>query len=221
MTSMPKPSDLGNAITATYDAWNRLVEVEDDGTLVARFRYDGEGRRILKMLDSDSPGSPDGLDTYEHIFLSGQQVIETREGSGAAPAQAETLQPKYQNVWSPRYIDALILRDENTDSDGACDDGRVYALADANFNVTALVAESASGQNDWSVRERYLYSPYGAVTVLDNDFSADADGVSDYNNTTLYTGREYDPQTGLMYYRARYYHAHLGKVRQPRSDWVR
>jgi RHS repeat-associated protein len=170
-----------------------------------KFRYDGEGRRILKIVDTNSPGSPDGLDTYEHIFLSGQQVVETRQGSGTTPAQAESLQPTYQNVWSPRYIDALILRDENTDSDGACDDGRVYALADANFNVTALVDTAGD------VVERYLYSPYGAVTILDPDFTADADGASDYANTTLYTGREYDPQTGLMYYRARYYHAQLGR----------
>jgi RHS repeat-associated protein len=181
------------------------VEVSDGGVLVAKFRYDGEGRRILKMFDTDSPGSPDGLDTYEHIFLSGQQVIETREGSGATPAQAETLQPKYQNIWSPRYIDSLILRDENTDGDGLCDDSRVYYLADANFNVTALV------DTNGDVVERYLYSPYGEVTILDPDFSADADNVSDYANTTLYTGRTLDTPTGLMYYRARYYHAQLGR----------
>ncbi len=154
------------------------------------------------MFDTDSP---DGLDTYGHIFLSGQQVIETREGTGTTAAQAETLEPKYQNVWCPRYIDALILRDENTDTDGLCDDTRIFCLADANYNVTALV------DTNGNVLERYLYSPYGEITVLDADFSSDADGVSDYDNTTLYTGREFDPTTGLFYYRARYYHAELGK----------
>jgi RHS repeat-associated protein len=205
MTSMPKPSDPANSITAKYDAWHRLIEVSDGGILVARFRYDGEGRRILKIFDTDSPADPDGLDTYEHIFLRGNQVIETREGTGATPAQAETLQPKYQNVWSPRYIDSLILRDENTDQDGVCDDAKVFYLADANYNVTALVDTSGN------VVERYVYSPYGEVTVLDADFSADADGVSDYVNTTLYTGREFDVATGVMYYRARCYHAGLGR----------
>jgi len=214
MTSMPKPSNPANSITAKYDAWNRLVEVSDGGTLVARFRYDGEGRRILKIFDSNSPAAPNGLDTHEHVFLDDQQVIETREGSGAAPAQAETLQPKYQHVWSPRYIDSLILRDENTDTDGLCDDSRVYYLADANYNVTALV------DTNGDVLERYLYSPYGEVTVLDADFTADADGVSDYGNTTLYTGREFDTTTGLLYYRARYYVAALGRFmsRDPIAD---
>jgi RHS repeat-associated protein len=205
MTSMPKPSDLGNSISAKYDAWNRLVEVSDGGVLVAKFRYDGEGHRILKMFDSQSPGAPDGLDTYEHLFLKGQQVIETRKGSGSTAAQAEALQPKYQHIWSPRYIDSLILRDANTDGDGLCDDSRVYYLADANFNVTALIDTSGN------VLERYLYSPYGEVTVLDSDFSADADGISDYANVALYTGRTLDVATGLMYYRARYYHSELGR----------
>jgi len=93
------------------------VEVSDGGVLIAKFRYDGEGRRILEMFDSQSPAGPDGLDTYEHLFLSGQQVVETRQGTLAQPtddpAEAERLPPKYQNIWSPRYIDSLILRDAN------------------------------------------------------------------------------------------------------------
>ena len=183
------------------------MEIKDGIHVVAEFEYDGTGRRVLKIYDSQSPGSPDGVDACEHYLHSGQQVIETRQDDlegGEAPV-ADSIQPKYQNVWSPRYVDSLILRDENTDSDWLCDDARVFYLADANYNVTALVATNGD------VLERYLYTPYGVVTILDADFTDDADGVSDYNNTTLYTGREYDPETGLYYYRARYYHAELGK----------
>lgn len=81
----------------------------------------------------------------------------------------------------------------------------MYYLADANFNVTALVNTSGT------VVERYLYTPYGEVTVLDSDFSSDADGKSDYSNTTLYTGRTFDPAIGLYYYRHRVYHPRLGR----------
>ncbi|MDZ7616280.1 MAG: hypothetical protein U1E05_04700, partial [Patescibacteria group bacterium] len=83
-----------------------------------------------------------------------------------ANAQAETLQAHYQYVWSVRYIDAAILRDENTDTDGLCDDARVYYLTDANFNVTALI--DAAG----AVVERYVYTPYGEVTIYNADWSA-------------------------------------------------
>jgi hypothetical protein len=40
------------------------------------------------------------------------------------------------------------------------------------------------------VQERYRYSPYGAVTVLDADFSVDADGQSDIGNSVTFTGRQ-------------------------------
>ncbi len=46
--------------------------------------------------------------------------------------------------------------------------------------MTALVDGS-----DGAVVERYMYSPYGEVEVLDADWSADADGESDYENTLL------------------------------------
>ncbi|MGI6417985.1 MAG: RHS repeat-associated core domain-containing protein [Thermoguttaceae bacterium] len=212
MIVLPKLSDQANTLGANYDAWNRLVEVTDGGILVAMFSYDGQGWRILNQSDSQSPGDPDGLDTYEHVFLSGQQVIETRQGSGVTATEAETLLPTYQQVWSPRYIDSLILRDENTDADGQCDDGRLFYLADANYNVTALVgeAEVEPGVFEWQVVERYLYSAYGEATVLAPDFTPDADGRSAFANTTLYTGRELDLSTGLMYYRARYYDSRLG-----------
>ncbi|HUT14251.1 MAG TPA: RHS repeat-associated core domain-containing protein, partial [Thermoguttaceae bacterium] len=107
----------------------------------------------------------------------------------------------------------LILRDENSDpaSDDQCDNGRIFYLADANFNVTAIVAESSRGEEDWAVRERYVYTPYGAATILDADFAPVPGNTSAHATTTLYTGRRLDAETGLMYYRARYYHAQLGR----------
>jgi len=38
---------------------------------------------------------------------------------------------------------------------------------------------------------------------------------SSIGNTTLFHGREYDPETGLYYFRARYYHPELGRFLQP------
>ena len=198
MISGPKPGDEAMPVHYTYDALYRLTDT-------AEYQYDGTGRRIVKGVDDDSDGS---LDTFTHFFHNrDNQVLETREGddvSGAAPA-AETLNPKHQSIWSPRYIDSLILRDECDAQGDIITANRLYYLNDANYNVTALL--DATG----AVVERYLYTPYGTVTVLDPDFSVDADGKSDYDNTTLYTGREFDAETELMYYRARYYHSELGR----------
>ena len=116
----------------------------------------------------------------------------------------ESLQPQYQYVWSPRYIDAPVLRDENTDADGLCDDGRIYYLGDANFNVTALVDTAGDAL------ERYLYSPYGVPMIHDASW-ANIRSDSSYANGYTYTGRQWDRETGLYYYRHRMYHAQLGR----------
>ncbi len=39
MTTIPKPANLAAGLTATYDAWNRLVEVKDGATVIARYEY--------------------------------------------------------------------------------------------------------------------------------------------------------------------------------------
>ena len=204
MTTVPKPSSLANGLTCEYDAWNRLVEVKDGATVVAKYEYDGLNRRIKKHLDSQSPADPDGLDTYVHYFYnSSWQILETRQTTTESD-QPESLQPKYQNVWSPRYIDAPILRDENTDQDSLCDDQRLYYLTDANHNVTTLTDTAGDAV------EHYLYDPYGKVTIYDGGWSSTR-STSSYNNVVLYTGRELDPESGIMHYRNRYYHTALGR----------
>jgi len=63
--------------------------------------------------------------------------------------------------------------------------------------------------NEWEVVERYTYTPYGAVTIHAPDWTLR--DTSAYNNTRLYTGREYDVETGLYHYRRRPYHAQLAR----------
>jgi hypothetical protein len=71
---------------------------------------------------------------------------KTRSGSPfSEPTLATTLREQY--IWSPRYVNAPILRDRDADDDpdtgdlGKTDSGleeRLYYLTDANMNVTTL-----------------------------------------------------------------------------------
>ena len=65
----------------------------------------------------------------------------------------------------------------------------------------------------------YGYTPYGDLTILDADFSVDGDQISDLLNVTTFTGRSFDAESGLFYYRNRYYNAKLGQFvsRDPSS----
>ena len=115
---------LQSGDTAVYDAWDHLVKVRSGSTTGEQYEYDGTGRRI-QIFSNFSGGTPG---TTEDDYLSGQQVIETRENTAV----------KYQQIWSPRYIDSAILRD--TYSGGSIvQAARVFYLSDANYNVTGLV----------------------------------------------------------------------------------
>jgi len=170
----------------------------------ASYSRNGLNGRIVRRYDSRSPGSPQGIDRHEHCYYnSAWQLLETRETTSSTTLPQD-VQPKHQYVWSLTYIDTPVLRDENTDSDGLCDDGRCYYLHDANMNVVALTSTAGA------VVERYAYDAYGKTTIYDGAWSATR-SVSSYGNAITYTGRQYDPETGFLYFRYRYLTAPLGR----------
>ena len=104
----------------------------------------------------------------------------------------------------------MPLGDENTDTNGLCDNGRIYYLADANMNVTSLVDINGDAL------ERYIYDPLGRLTIYEATWS-NIRSASSYSNYVLFTGRHLDPETGLYYYH-RYYSAELGRF-VSRDQW--
>jgi len=212
-TTLPRPGDEANTLTCAYDAWNRLVEVKIGATTIERNEYDGLNRRVVKQFDSAAPADPDGLDAYRHYYYnSAWQILETRKSDSAATAP-QTLQPEWQYVWSPRYIDAAVLRDRNTDADDLCDDERLYYCNDANMNVTTLTDENGDAV------ERYAYDAYGQPTVYDGTWS-NTRSTSSYDNEILYCGYVFDWPTRLCHVRRRPYHCTLGRwpVRDPKDQ---
>jgi len=110
-------------------------------------------------------------------------------------------------TYSPGYVDAVAVQERNLNADGdfGDDDEVVYYHTNTLFSVYALT------DGDENVVERYRYDAYGAVTVLDDDWSADADGASDVDNPYTFTGRRIDTESGLMQYRHRCYSPALGR----------
>ncbi len=87
-------------------------------------------------------------------------------------------------------------------------DLRAYYLQDANWDTTAVVGfNSAAGT--WGVTQRYVYSPYGSITVLNADWSTPPAGTQPVVNN-LYQGMTLDAVTGLYYSPNRNYSPTLG-----------
>ena len=87
-------------------------------------------------------------------------------------------------------------------------DNDYYYAHDHLYSPAALINSAGN------VVERYEYDAYGDCKVLHADFSDDADGISDYSNPYLFTGRRIDIlDTGslkIQYNRNRYYNCYTG-----------
>ncbi|MEM1109806.1 MAG: RHS repeat-associated core domain-containing protein, partial [Planctomycetota bacterium] len=134
-----------------YDAWNRLATVTNAyrdpsggsggaiklGSVVQEVAYDGLGRRVTKRVLNSAD-----FDATEHYYYSGQQTIETRNGSDLVLKQ---------QIWGLDYIDEFIATSINhnpfatpgtgfgQDPDPQQCDAEYFALHNAQYNVIGLV----------------------------------------------------------------------------------
>ena len=180
----PSSSGTGNAFTATYDAWNRLITIADasTGQTVQQNQYDA--RTFRTVILSYTAGVL--LETRHSYFSSEWRCIEERVGTATTAER--------QFVWGVRYIDDLILRDRGTE--------RMYTLQDTNWNVTSIAASSGA------IQERYAYSAYGTPNFLTSTFGVSV--VTSFNWETLFCGYRYDGSVHLFQVRFRAYNAWLG-----------
>jgi RHS repeat-associated protein len=191
-----------------WDAYNRLRTVHDPGTedLVATYTYDSLGRRIGKTVGNDTT-----LFVYD-----GVNVIEEYNATGSLLRQ----------FVHGAEINHPLLMDTDLDGDGiATGDGdrRLHYLQDGLGSVAGLV------DDDGQLIEGYLYDAYGQTAVI----RPGANGVVDWGGDDVvssesnvgnpygFTGQRLDAETGLYYYRARYYDALTGNFlsRDPLGVW--
>jgi RHS repeat-associated protein len=111
-----------------------------------------------------------------------------------------------------RYVDELICENTRVASTTA----RVYAMQDANFNVTASLNTSGA------VQQRRVYDPYGTSTEYSASWTSPSTTITwNYQHQ----GGRYESATGLYNFRNRDYHPMLGAwiQRDPKGldagDW--
>jgi RHS repeat-associated protein len=157
---------------------------------VAEYQYDGNNRRIAKLIYT--AGS---LDETRHVYYSAQsQALEERIDAATSP--------EIQFVWNLGYVDDLLMRDRDVNRNGTMNH-RAYALTDLRYSMAAL--SNASG----AVIERFAYDAHGQAKALASNFVSRPS--SNYDWEFRYTGRRQDLETGLMFFRARYYSTELGR----------
>ena len=198
-----------------HDRENRLMGYAawQGGGLLrrARYFYDPLGRRVAKAVDADGDG-PLGpgvaLWHYENEDVVMQEDCGGYTGSMEAFAAPGVPQDcLVSRVWlhGPGADEPLaMVRDENSDGVLSASEALVYH-ADHLGSILALTDLSGS------VKNSYYYDSFGNITRAEDGHggaisASEALSLSHY----AYTGREIDLESGLYYYRARYYDSNAG-----------
>ena len=186
-----------------YDQIGEAVQVHDEnGNLTTdsnlQYQYDALNRlvRVADVNDVETARySYDGLGRRTTKLVNGQQtqflydgdqVIEERDGANA------TLR---QFLFGRGVDEVLQMRSGQ---------GDFYYSETVQNSVAALTDEFGAPV------ERYVYGDYGELTILDASGSLPLI-ESAIGNPFTYTGRRFDNETGLYYYRARFYDPDRGR----------
>ncbi len=171
--------------TIVYDYANRPVRFENS-IYIVEVTYDSLGRRVQKKITEKATS----VITTEGYVLDGTRVISDLDEFGV---------PTKDYIWGIE-IDELLAtaKGRSTNYD--------FYLHNSLGSITHVVNKNAE------VEESYKYTVYGSVIIYDR--KGEEAKKSKSKNRYLFTGREYDAETGVYYYRARYYSAELGRFLQ-------
>ena len=178
-----------------YDSENHLVSIAS----LAVYEYDYLGRRTAKTT---------GGVTTEYVY-DGDQVIAEYDDS--VTQGTFVLVRKF--IYGPGIDEPIIMIVKGTP------DQYYYYHFDGLGSVVAL------SNNSGNIVEAYSYDVFGEPTVrtgagTDTQWFTSDDQianptVSAIGNPYMFTGRRFDSESGLYYYRARMYHPELGRFMQP------
>lgn len=234
-TGGPGPKESLPIVTYAYDAANRMTHGRQ-----LTYDYDDAGNQITRTI----PNAPDkGWTLTWDLENRLTQVVRYRKNSSGEIVESRTIDFAYDpfdrriekkvttlingttkvNTWSYCYDGDNIAAEYFTDGVNnpsttrylhgpgpdehlalERDGSYYYYHADGLGSITAITDDSASA----TVVQRYDYDSFGVPRQTPG-----------FRNSFLYTGREWDWETGLYYYRARYYDPMEGRFisKDPKS----
>lgn len=193
----------------TYSSTNQLVKFEVlenmAGQVIKRaeYKYDVLGRRIQKQV-VDLQNSSASY-TRRYLYNGDNIFVEMDEDNDVLA--------RYTH--SPLSPDDLLGADITSDGQGAGlaqSSGKYFALKDHLNSITDFA--DSSGQ----VVQSYQYASFGKIFSIKDGSGNDITSNPRVSLSFTYTGRELDSESGMYYYRARYYDPSTGRFLQQDPD---
>ncbi|MBL4847828.1 MAG: RHS repeat-associated core domain-containing protein, partial [Planctomycetes bacterium] len=181
-----------------YDYKNRLTKVArvSDGAPVADYLYHCDNRRSVKVVYSAT--QPGVVEKETRFFYDGWRVCEDQSGVGAS---------ELTYVYSPVYVDEPVqLRREAAHPLGP---GVLYTHQNARADVVSVTDGSGA------VVEQRFFDDFGKTY----DETKALAGASAVGNPYGFQGRRFDAETGLLYFRNRFYDPEVGRFLQRDPVW--
>ena len=118
-----------------------------------------------------------------------------------------------ENTFQAKYVHTdnvdeavMMIRPENPYRNAKFPVQEFYYHRDRLGNITEIT------DFEGTVVQRYVYDAFGKVSIFDKDGNAITPDSAKYlKSPYAFTGREYDPETGMYFYRARYYDPDSGR----------
>ncbi|PSB14254.1 hypothetical protein C7B65_26655 [Phormidesmis priestleyi ULC007] len=177
----------------TYDDEGNLkTRTEIATNVTGTFNWDSRNR-LTSVTDTAGLSVSYAYDAHNQRIAKTTEGMTTRyvydRGNLALEFNGTATTPTVRYFYGTQ-VDQILAQDKGS--------GNVsWMVTDQLGSVRALVG------NDGTVRNRYDYDAFGNVTST----MTNATDTSRYQ----YTGREFDGETGLYYYRARYYDSRNGR----------
>lgn len=178
----------GNQLTRAdwsqqWDAQNRLIQIQSsDGVDTITFKYDPFNRRIEKKY-VEIIGGETTTTTTRYVYDGEDIVLQVQT---VADDDSTTTTTETRFIHGPGIDEPLAMVEDGTNyfyhADGL---GSIVAITDDATNIV----------------QKYSYDSFGTPTLTDPDF------IQPY----AFTGREWDDEAELYFYRARYYDPSAGR----------
>jgi len=188
--------------TYEYDYENRLIKAiraEWDGIKTVSFKYDPFGRRIEKKVEEVEGGRLESK-TYAYVYDNEDIILEIKSGKDEDGDNDGGRKAGLLKHWQKRVAKPAISRfvhGPGIDEPLAVEQkGRTFFYhADGLGSIVSLT--DAKGH----VIQSYEYDSFGNMQHHGGEVK----------QPYSYTGREWDKELGLYYYRARYYDPVIGR----------